>query len=596
MLRELHISNLAVIEDARIEFDAGLNVFTGATGAGKSLVIGAIELLLGLRSGTDLLRDGADEGRVSGVFEVGDVEKRLAIAALLECTPEDAGELLLVRRLHASGRSTASVNGQPITLAMLKSLGEKLVDIHGQHDQQFLLRPSNQIHVLDRLGQLGEIRNEFHDTFEQLAEAKRRFEELDAGRKLRAQQLDLLKFQADEIDRAELDAGELAELESRASMLANLERLRRESAAALLALYEDDGSILERLKLVHATLADLAALDPNLNNVLESTRSAVISLEESSFDLGRYVQKLDVDPAELAEVNDRLDTINRVLRKYGRCVEDVLELRADIERQIVSLSRESNDLDSISKQIAPLEKKLRELGAKLSDGRRHAAKKLAPAVALQLAELGMEKASFDVQIEALSEPTPSGFDAVEFLVQTNPGLSAAPLRKIASGGEIGRLMLAIKSALAAGESSALSRESTTGTPAAVVLVFDEIDANIGGRLGSVIGAKLRLLAARHQVLCITHLPQIAAFADRHLTVRKHQSEKWTQTTVKRLDENDRIEEIAEMIGGRKISEITRAQARELLAQAADEPAQTAQTAGKSRRQPAATKSALTRSR
>jgi DNA repair protein RecN (Recombination protein N) len=356
---------------------------------------------------------------------------------------------------------------------------------------------------------------------------------------------------------------EYAELEKRSTLLQNAETIRREATTAHSSLYDADESVLDRLKVIHATLADLAKLDPSLKPTEEAMKTSVIQLEEAAFDLGHYADKLDLDPAELAEVNERLNVINRLIRKYGINVEHVLAHRANLQREIDALGGASMNVDALTAKIAPLDKQLKALAAELTKKRAAAAKKIAPQVQSQLAELGMEKAKFDVALLPLPDASPSGTDAAEFMVQTNPGLPTQPLRRIASGGEIGRIMLAIKSVLAKGE-------ATDGSPAAMVLVFDEIDANIGGRLGSVIGAKLRQLAANHQVLCITHLPQIACYADRHLTVRKVQGGDKTQTTVLPMTGNDRVEEIAEMIGGKAITATTRAQARELLEHATAE--------------------------
>jgi DNA repair protein RecN (Recombination protein N) len=568
MLRELHISNLAVIAEAHVELDVGLNCFTGATGAGKSLVIGAIELLLGLRSPTDMLRAGASEGRVSGMFEVRDVERLRRIDAITDLSvsenAKESGEVLVVRKLHSSGRSTASLNGSPITLQMLKQIGETLVDVHGQHDSQYLLKPSNQLDVLDRFADADVLRSEYYAVYTELAETKRKLADLMAGEALRRQQLELLQFKADEIDKADLDPAEHAELETRSTKLENVERLRRESTSAHAALYDADESVVDRLKVIHATLADLAGIDPELKEIEATVRSGVIQLEEAAFDLGRYAQKLDLDPAELAEVNERLNVINRLLRKYGVNVEQVLAVRASVQADIDRLSGASFNAESLMKQVAPLESKLVNLGQKLSEMRRFAAQILGPKVQAQLGELLMEKAKFEVQLSQADAPTASGLDVVEYMVQTNPGLPKQAMRKIASGGELGRIMLAIKSVLAADD------HAVPGEPSATVLVFDEIDANIGGRLGAIIGAKLRQLSARHQVLCITHLPQIACYADRHLTVRKEQSGTQTQTTVRPMQGEERIQEIAEMIGGKTVTATTRAQAKELLDHAAAE--------------------------
>lgn len=599
MLQELHISNLAVIAEAKVELRGGLNCFTGATGAGKSLVIGAIELLLGLRSGADMLRAGAEEARITGRFQLGNdaasgvsigaanpsagdrsaanhstadhsVDTRLADIARLTDLPlaDDGGEIILTRRLHASGRSSATLNGNPITLGMLKLIGEKLVDIHGQHDAQFLLKPSNQLDLLDRFASATPLRQAYHKVWIELTETRQRLEQLTTGEKLRSQQLDLLRFQADEIDRAEPNPDEFRELEARASLLANLDRLRRESSAAFAALYDADDSILDRLKHTTAILADLATLDPGLAPVVEQIRTGLIQLEEASFDLGRYTRRLDLDPSELAEVQERLNTLNRLLRKYGPSIDDVISFRKQIGAEIRQLESSATDASELTRRLVPLEKSLMNLGRQLNEARTRAAGILSPRVDAQLADLGMERARFSIQITSTDEPGPSGIDAVEFFIQTNPGLPTAPLRKIASGGETGRIMLAIKTVLSQAHPARDSGIDTSALPASSVLVFDEIDANIGGRLGSIIGRKLRDLSRGQQVLCITHLPQIAAFADHHLTVRKLQFGQSTTTSVRRIDAEDRIEELAEMIGGSRITDTTRAQARELIHEAA----------------------------
>jgi DNA repair protein RecN (Recombination protein N) len=554
MLRELHISNLAVITDARIELTAGLNCFTGATGAGKSLIIGALEVLLGLRSPAEMLRTGADEGRVSGVFEIKgtdtlkQIEKLTDVAAIA-----DGGEILLTRKLYSSGRSSVSLNGQPITLAMLKQVSEHLVDVHGQHDHQYLLKPGNQLDVIDQFGNLWDLRTRYRAAFDQLQTTRQRLTELSTNSQFRDQQLELYRFQANEIDAAELDPAEYVELQSRAAVLTNLEKLKKETGAVQSALYEADGAVLERLKMMSAVLAELAGIDTQLQPVATAVREATINLEESAFDLSRYLDKLDLDPSELAEVNDRLNTIQRMLNKYGGDIETTLELRREIQQNLDKLESSGVDSTQLRKQLEPLRKEVIKLGVELSAQRKSIAKKLSPMIEKSLAELGMEKAKFEVTVTSVDESTATsaGFDQVEFIAQTNPGQSPQPLRKIASGGELSRIMLALKGILA--QSDRVS-----------VLVFDEIDANVGGRLGSIIGNKLRGLAAHHQVLCITHLPQIASYADRHFTVRKEVIGAKTESKVRTMQGDERLEELAEMIGGKHITATTRAQAKELL--------------------------------
>jgi len=335
MLRELHISNLAVIADARIEFAAGLNCFTGTTGAGKSLVIGAIELLLGLRSPANMLRTGVDEGRVSGVF---DITSRTRLAEIEAVTDQplsnDGGELLLTRRVFASGRSSITLNGNPITLAMLKQVADALIDVHGQHDHQFLLKPSNQLSVLDEFGQLLPLREKYVLVWQRLGEARRELEVLSSGRSLRQQQLELHRFQLREIDAAEMQPREYEELSARATVLQNLGKLKKDASAVQGALYETDGSVLERLKMMVAVLAELAELDSSVKPIGQAVRDATLQLEESAFDLGRYLGKLELDPAEIAEVSDRLNTINRLVNKYGDSITSVL-----LYRDLIAIQR-----------------------------------------------------------------------------------------------------------------------------------------------------------------------------------------------------------------------------------------------------------------
>jgi DNA repair protein RecN (Recombination protein N) len=314
--------------------------------------------------------------------------------------------------------------------------------------------------------------------------------------------------------------------------------------------------VLERVKMMTAVIAELSGLDHSLQPVAAGLKDAMIQLEESAFDLSRYLDKLDLDPSELAEVDDRLNVLQRLMNKYGDSMESVIAYRDEIGTKISELEKETSDLSTIQKQIAPLKAKLADLGRKLSDKRKAVAKKLGPLIEKSLAELGMEKAKFSVEFASV-DASPSGIDQIEYMAQTNPGQLTQPLRKIGSGGELSRIMLALKGILA--QSDRVS-----------VLVFDEIDANVGGRLGSVIGKKLRELASHHQVLCITHLPQIASYADRHLTVRKEQTGKTTQTTVRTMEGTERIQELAEMIGGQRITETTRAQAAELLDAATSE--------------------------
>ncbi len=576
MLRELHISNLAVIEDARIELSDGLNVFTGQTGAGKSLLLGAFELLLGLRSASNMLRAGSDEGRVSGVFELRDQAMANQISELADQTIESGDGILITRKLHASGRTSVSVNGQPATTAMVRAIGEQLVDIHGQHDHQYLLKPSNQLWLIDSAGELLALREQFAEIAGQLRAMRQRRDDLNTSQSLRDQQIELYEFQADEIDAVEPQEGEYAELQARHDVLANVQKLQKHASTAYAALYDTDGAITERLQLVTQVLSELSEIDPELNELVDTIRTATLSLQDASYELNRYTDRLDFDPNEVGEVEQRLNELNRLIRKYSPQQTDgddpiraVLQYREEIRLKLENLRSERRDYGNIEMQISEYAVALDAIGRQLTTARRETADQLLPQIETQLRGLGMNDATLQIEFttatldDNLGDKTDrdsvSGFDTVEMMIRPNPGQPARPIRKIASGGELSRVMLALKSVLASHDRIS-------------VLVFDEIDANIGGRLGTVIGQRLKQLThTQHQVLCITHLPQIAAFADRHFKITKSITGKGktksTRTTVDTLIGNARIDELAEMLAGTGATKTTLKQARELIAAA-----------------------------
>lgn len=573
MLRELHISNLAVIEDAAFDLQPGLNVFTGQTGAGKSLIIGAFELLLGLRSGgkdsAGMLRSGCDEAYVSGLFEFTDPRIVREVESVIGRKVEDS-QMLITRRLFSTGRSSVSIDGQPATAGMLREMGQFLVDIHGQHDQQFLLRPSNQLEILDDFSSLTPTREEFSKIFTRLRELKTRRSELNQSELIRKNQIELLEFQAGEIDSADPQPGEFEEVRAKFERLSNIGTLKQDASQVSLAVYESEGSAVETLERAAKIMDELASLDEEkLAGIAQSFSDATEMLRDVAAQLNRYADNLEIETGELEETQQRLDELNNVIHKYGPGkgavdgdpLEVVLKFREQLEAQLGKLHNEDNEQAGLDDEITSLSSQLAAAGKKLTAGRKTAADKISPLVEKELAHLGMEQAKFRVQITthpADSENAgPSGLDEIEFMVQTNPGLAFQPLRMIASGGEISRIMLAIKSILAAGD-----RVS--------VLVFDEIDANIGGRLGAVVGRKMRDLARRggHQVLCITHLPQLAAFGDNHLHIEKHVEKGVTRTTVTALGGENRVNELAAMLAGHdNISKASLTQAGELLAAA-----------------------------
>lgn len=580
MLRELNIQNLAVIQATTIEFGPGLNVFTGQTGAGKSLILGAIQSLLGLKkSAAKMIRPGTDQSRISGVFDLIDAEsaEQVGLALDLDLLPGD--ELVLTRKIFATGRSSLSANGQPVTAAMARRAAETLIDIHGQHDHQSLMRATRQLMLLDDYAGCSALRRKFAEQYKAWADLCRTREELTASSDLREQQLDLYRFQLGEIDGVEPLAGEMPELTARERVLNSLSQIKGDAGKVYSALYDSEGSIAERLQAMTHVLLGLAEIDEQLEPIAEQVRTATLTLQESAFELSRYTDRLEMDPEELAEVQGRLNALNRLIQKYGDGrstaglddpLSPVLEHREHLAQQVAELSSQSTQQDSLDDQIADCEAELIKLGQQLTAKRSKAAAGLGPKIMRQLKELGMAEATLSVQVQAaeLVDASSSGLDRVDFLARTNPGQDERPLREIASGGELSRVMLAIKSVLSKKQGSA-----ATGVD---VLVFDEIDANIGGRLGDIIGRKLRELAAStnndRQVLCITHLPQIAAFADQHFHIVKEVTgtgkAKRTDTTVQTLAGKERVNELAEMLAGTGATTTSRRQAKELIAAAA----------------------------
>lgn len=574
MLRELHISNLAIIEDATLELSPGLNVFTGQTGAGKSLILGALELLLGLRGGGEsaamFVRPGCREARVSGVFEISDPELLRRLCETLDQDFSADEPLLITRRLSATGRSSASVNGSPVAAAMLRQAGELLVDIHGQHDQQFLLSPANQLAILDSFAGATETRRRFRELFRELREREQCLRDLQAAETQRREKRELYCFQAEEIDQADLAPGQYEEAKERYHRLKNAARLQTQAAEVLEGLSDGDESLLDRLGLLRQRLREMVRMDASLADLAETMQQAEELLHDAARGLARYQDRLEADPSELERTEARLDVLNRLIFKYARDaapgddpVAAVLAWREEIGCEMERLDSDTRTLETLQRRIEELRGELETVGRELTTLRRRAAERLAPRVEEHFADLEMPEASFlaDLRTRRLDDPglDATGLDEVEFLVRTNPGQEMLPLRKIASGGELSRILLAIRTVLAKDDP-------------VDVLVFDEIDANIGDRLGAAIGRKMLALSRGgkrgRQVLCITHLSRIAACADRHVRISKEivgsGEERRTVTRVCVLEGEPRVAELAEMMAGRNAGSAAVSHARELL--------------------------------
>ena len=535
VLSLLRIKNLALVEELEWQMAAGFIAVTGETGAGKSIIIGALQLLLGERADKSLIRTGADLCTVEAIFSGDDLQKlnlRLIEAGVEPCE----GDLIIKRTLSTSGANRQFINGSPTTLSTLKNLGDELVDLHGPHDHQSLLSPDKQLGLLDSFARAGEHLNEYHKHYRQLQTLTAEHAALDTAETAREQELDLLRHQINEITAANLIAGEEQETESCYKLAANSKRLIELASAIANKLSEADGSVLSQLAETQRSLRELEKIDNSISRFSSAHAAAVVELSEIARSLSQYAEKLDLDPAQLAALEQRVSLLETLKRKYGGSIADVIsfgeraaERMRKIEGRDAELERLTGEIEKVRGQMSRAGEVLRKLRAK-------AAPKLSASIQKNLVDLGFRQSDFEVKLSALDEPRANGFDSVELLFSPNPGEPLKPLRAIASSGEISRLMLAIKSALAAHDAISL-------------LVFDEIDTNVGGEIAHAVGAKMRTLGHDHQVICITHLPQVAATASSHFVVTKDVLRGRTFSGLHEVSEKARREEIARMLGG-----------------------------------------------
>ncbi|MGR3318416.1 MAG: DNA repair protein RecN [Candidatus Anammoxibacter sp.] len=560
MLRELYISNFALIDNITIDLDAGLNIFTGSTGVGKSLIMGALNFLLGSRVTSDIVRTDKKEATVNGVFLLKNADILANLRILLDEPIEE--ELIITRSLDQSGRNKCKINNKPVTVSVLKEIGESLVNIHGQHEHESVTNPVNQLAILDSFGKANELRNAFSDTYKLAVQKETYLYSLKENQDIKKREIDLLKFEVKEIEDAGLKPGEIEALEDERKILANAEAIQSTVSSCFDNLYETDNAIIERLKVVANELDRISEFDKKYNDLAKECNQSVYQLEEVSIELRNSSKEYDVDPDRLAEIDERLETIRRLREKYGQTVDDILNHYKKSKQMLEQLLKENEDKGSAEDDLKELKKNLLNTGKKLAQLRKKAAEKLSQLVKDELGDLGITNGQFDVEISTINvngnanqfkidDVTGTGFDRVEFMFSSNTGEKVKPLRKVASGGEISRVMLALKSQLAMADN----------TP---VLVFDEIDSNIGGRMGKIIGEKLKTVSLHHQIICITHLPQIASYADQHLKVSKMVKDNRTITEIDTLSEKARLEEVAEMIRGNEKTDVTRKQAKEMI--------------------------------
>ena len=553
MLWELVVENYAVIDRIRVSFHPGLNLLTGETGSGKSIVVDALALLFGGRASPEMVRTGADRARISGIFEPPDTAAVRSILAPAGVETSE-GELLIEREIYANGKSRAFVCNRPVTVSLLRDLGETLGDIHGQHDQQSLYSPAAQLALLDEFGGYGKLAADVAGLFRQWRYVATELEELDRTEQEKLRLADLWSFQKREIEGAELRAGEDAELEQERLVLKNIHRLQEAATAAYTALYDSPESAESQLRAALRKLEELARIDGSLLEAVENLRTAAIVAEETAHTLRGYLSKLESDPARLDQIEARLAAIEKLKRKYGRTIEEILRYRDEVAAQLSSVEMAAERRQSLRAERERLAAAFQEAAAALSRLRREAAHKLAQRVETELRALAMENTVF--RVEFASAPwSATGVDTVQFLVSPNPGEEPKPLEKIASGGEISRIALALKTCAAV--SPSIDRGQRT-------LVFDEIDAGIGGRAGEAVGRRLKRIAAHNQVLCVTHLPQVAAFADHHYIVEKRVIRGRTTAAIEELDAASRTHEIGRMLSGAQVTPEALKHAEQLL--------------------------------
>jgi DNA repair protein RecN (Recombination protein N) len=556
----LRVRSFAIIDELEVELEPGMNVVTGETGAGKSILIDALSLVLGGRARPEVVRTGAEQAEVEAQFDVAD---DAAARTRVEATGVSVEEELVLRRVvQRSGRSRAYVNGRLASAGQLAELAEGLADISSQHEHHTLVDSRSHLAFLDAFAELDPLRAQMREAYDALRRAKHALDQQSSAAQTRVEREDLLRFQLHEIDALALQPGEEAKLITERDRQRHAERLAQVTGSAEDALYASDEAMCARIARIASELEQAAALDPRLAPLKEQLAAAEAQLEEVARELGSYARGISLDRERLQELEDRLDAISRLKRKYGGSVEAVLEHRERAHEQLRDFETTEERAHELEHALTQATERAGLLARKLSEARKKAAGKLALAVSKELSSLSMGDAKVAVEV---AQPegdvgelcidgarfAPTGIDRVEFLIATNRGEDPQPLQKIASGGELSRAMLALKRVLA-------------GLGPAGLYVFDEVDAGVGGAVAEVIGRKLKDVAKHHQVICITHLPQIAVFADAHYHVSKHVESGRTRSEIKRLRPEEQRDEIARMLGGIKITDKTRAAAREML--------------------------------
>lgn len=557
MLLELSIKDFAIIDSLTISFGPGLNIFTGETGAGKSIIMDAISLILGDRASSDIIRASCEEAQVQALFDISGLKSGALRDLLKESGAEASSDDLIVKRVvQRAGRNRIYINGSLATLVTLTEVGRRLIDIYGQSEHQSLTRPEEHIEVLDSYGGFQNLRTYMAGAYREYLSLKRERDALLQDSRSSAEKRDLLSFQLKEITDAGLKPGEDIELKKDKERLQGSGKIRAVTEEAERAVYSDAGSITERLGTVVRALKEAALLDDRLQKTTETLEASLFELEDAGSFLRDYTDSIEADPEALEAISDRLDLIHKLRKKHGDTIEAILLKKGSLEKELSNLENSDFRLGELEARVKTAGEKAQTAAVNLSDARKTAAKELEARIEEELSSLGMGGTLFETSIEEERNPDGSlrfserGADRVSFFIATNKGEGLKPLAKVASGGELSRIMLAMKSVIASGR--------------VPTLIFDEIDTGVSGAMAQVVGLKLKEVSRSNQVLCITHLPQVAAFGDRHFSVAKKSTGGRTMTTVEEVSGDERVAHISAMLGGLKVTETTRKHASELL--------------------------------
>lgn len=571
MLHEIHIQNYAVIDDLTVEFYSGLNLLSGETGSGKSIVVDALGLALGGRAAADIIRTGCERATVTAVFRsnVQPAWKRW----LDELGIKESGEAEIIFRrvVQSNGRSRLLVNDQTVTIAAVRALADLLVEVHGQNEQITLFSPEAQLELLDRFAGVDDLRSQVAELYESRRKLAAEIESLSRNEQDKLRTIDLLSFQLRELEQAALEQGEDARLEEEKHVLSHREKIQSAVSMAYGALYDEENSACDRIAIASRALDDLRAFDSSIEMQAASLREAKAQLEDVALTLRDYVKNLDSNPHRLEEVEDRLALLDRLKRKYGKSIEAAITYREEIRQQLSGLEHSDERREALAQELKQAAAKYRKAAEQLSQKRREAAERLEKLVRKELADLSMEKTRFAVHFDSPSDADlaaggANGIDAIEFRISPNPGEDLRPLGRIASGGELSRIMLALKTVLG---TERLSKGTNAKKSMNPTFIFDEVDTGIGGRVAESVGQRLKRLAQTAQVICVTHLAQIACFADHHYYVEKFERGGRSHTNVRHLaGEKERAGELARMLSGSQVTDAVLKHAATMLKQAA----------------------------